>query len=77
MAQSWPWDSQIAVKKKKKKKVFFYILHGDYLLKQKVVVVQILEWKLKANIARNVTSEGCSGPNFCPIWIKNGKKLII
>ena len=31
----------------------FHILHGEYVLKQKVVVLQILEWKFKANIARN------------------------
>ena len=29
------------------------------------------------NIARNGTFEGCLGPNFCPIWVKNFKKLII
>ena len=23
-------------------------------------------------IAKNVTFEGCLGPNFCPIWVKNG-----
>ena len=57
--------------------VFFHILHGEYLLYQKVVVVQILEWKFKANIAGNATSEGCLGSNFCPIWVENGKKLII
>ena len=55
---------------------FFHILHGEYLLKQKVVVVQTLEWKFKANIARNATFEECLGPNFCPIWVKNDKKLI-
>ena len=32
---------------------FFHILHGEYLLKQKVVVVQTFEWKFKTNIARN------------------------
>ena len=76
LGQSWP-----NVVKKVKKQVlstgFFHILHGEYLLKQKVVVVQTLEWKFKANIARNATSEGRLGPNFCPIWVKNGKKLII
>ena len=56
---------------------FFHILHGEYLLKQRAVVVQILEWKFKINIARNATCEGCLGPNFCPIWVRNGKKLII
>ena len=43
----------------------FHILNGEYLLKQKVVVVQILEWKFKANIARSATCEGLLGPNFC------------
>ena len=28
---------------------FSHILHGEYLLKQKVVVVQTPEWKFKAN----------------------------
>ena len=56
---------------------FFHILHGEYLLMQKVVVVKIHEWKFKANIAENATFEGRLGPNFCPIWVKNGKKLII
>ena len=37
---------------------FFYILHGEYLLKQKVVAVKTSESKFKANIARNATSEG-------------------
>ena len=64
--------------KKVKKKAFsigfFHILHGEYLLKQKVVVVQILEREFKANVARNAAFEGCLGSNFCPIWVKNGKK---
>ena len=34
---------------------FSHILHGEYILKQEVVVVQTPEWKFKANIARNVT----------------------
>ena len=34
-------------------KFFFHILHGEYLLKQKAVVVQTFEWKFKTNIARN------------------------
>ena len=68
------------VKKVKKQALsisFFHILHGEYLSKQKVVVAQVLEWKFKANIARNTAFEGRLGPNFCPIWVKNGKKLII
>ena len=56
---------------------FFHILHGKYFLKQNVVVLQRLEWKFKANIARNATSEGRLGLNFSPIWVKNGEKLII
>ena len=63
--------------KKVKKQVlsisFFYILHGEYLLKQKALVVQIPEWKCKANIARNATFEGRLGPNFCPVWSKMAK----
>ena len=51
---------------------FVHILHGEYLLKQKVVVVKTPEWKFKANLARNATFEGRLGPNFCPIWVKNG-----
>ena len=69
------------VKKKVKKLAlsigFSHILHREYILKQEVVVVQTPEWKFKANIARNATFEGCLGPNFCQIWVKNGKKLII
>ena len=38
------------------------------------MVAQIREWKFKASIARNATYEGCLGPNFCPVWVKNGKK---
>ena len=41
------------------------------------MVVQIREWKFKANIARDATFEGRSGPNFCSIWVKNVNKLII
>ena len=52
---------------------FFHILHEEYPLKQKAVVAQTLEWKFKANIARNTTFEGRLGPNFCPSWVKNGK----
>ena len=55
----------------------FYVLHGKYLLKQKVVVPKILEWKFKASIARNPIFEGHIGPSFCPIWVKDGKKLIV
>ena len=67
--------------KKVKKQVlsigFFHILHGEYLLKQKILVAHTSEWKLKANIARNATVIGLLGPDFILIWVKNGKKLII
>ena len=53
---------------------FFHISHTEYLLKQKIVVEQILEWKFKANIARNAIFEGHPGQHFCPTWVKNGKK---
>ena len=33
----------------------FHVLQGEYILKQKVVVVETPEWKFKANIARNAT----------------------
>ena len=36
----------------------FHILHEEYLLKHKVVVVQTPEWEFKANIARNATGDG-------------------
>ena len=65
------------IKKQALSITFFHILHREYLLKQDVVVGKIFEWKSKANIARNATFEGRLRPNFCPIWIKNGKKLII
>ena len=38
---------------------FFHILHGEYLLKQKLVVLKTSEWKFKENIARNITFKGC------------------
>ena len=56
---------------------FFHILLREYLLKQKAVVVHTPEWKCKVNIARHATFEGHLGPNICPIWVKNGKKLVI
>ena len=65
------------VKKQALSKSFFHILHGAYLLKQKVVVAQIPEWRFKVNIGRNTTFEGRLGQNFFPIWVKNGKRLII
>ena len=35
------------------------ILHGEYILKQELVVVQTPEWKFKAYSARNATFQGC------------------
>ena len=53
---------------KKVKKVastgFFYILHGEYILKQEVVVIETPEWKFNANIDRNAIFEGCYGQIF-------------
>ena len=49
------------VKKAKKlvlSMVFFHILHGEYILKQEVVVAKIPDWKFKTNIARNATFQG-------------------
>ena len=37
---------------------FSHILHGEYLLQHRVVVVQTPEWKFKASIARNAISKG-------------------
>ena len=37
---------------------FFYILLGEYLLKQKIVVEKPPEWKFMAIIARNVKFKG-------------------
>ena len=31
---------------------------------------------MKYRLARNVTFEEQLGPHFCPIWIRNGQKLI-
>ena len=46
------------VKKQGLSLVFLHILYGEYLLKQKVVVVKTSEWKFKVNIARNGTFGG-------------------
>ena len=43
---------------------FFHIFHGEYILKQEIVVVQILEWKFRRKIARNVIFEGHQGQIF-------------
>ena len=52
---------------------FFHILHGEYLLKQKAVVVKILEWKFEGNIARSATFERHLGPNFTQFGSKMAK----
>ena len=55
---------------------FFHILHGEYFLQQKVVVLHTLEWKFKANIDRNATCQlhlGRGGgflPNLGQKWLK-------
>ena len=49
---------------------FFHILHGGYLLKEKVVIVQTPGWKCKVNISRNATFEGCQGQMFVKKWQK-------
>ena len=46
------------------------------------MAVQTREWKFKANIATIATHKlkdqiGQVGPSLCPIWVKNGQKLII
>ena len=67
------------VKKVKKQALsisFFSYFGWEISVKaKKGVVLQVLEWKFKSNIARNSTFEGCLGPNFCPIWVKNGHKI--
>ena len=36
---------------------FSHILHGEYILKHRVVVAQTPEWKFEANIAKNTIFE--------------------
>ena len=38
--------------------VFFHILHGVYISKQEIVVIEIPEWKLKDKSATNTIFEG-------------------
>ena len=52
------------VKKQTLSIMFFHILHGEYLLKQKVVLVQILEWKFKANQLEMLYSKHVQGKIF-------------
>ena len=54
--------------------VFFHILHGEYFLKKKTMVVQISQWTFKANIARNVTFKDVSAKFLSHLgqkWQKN------
>ena len=51
--------------------VFFHILHEVYIYKQKVVVIEILEWKLKTKLARNTIFEG----NYDKIFARFGSKI--
>ena len=43
---------------------FFHILLGEYLLKQRTVVLKSPEWKLMAIIARNPKFKGRKGQIF-------------
>ena len=52
----------------------FHILHGEYLLKQKVVVVQTPEWKFKANMLHVKDVRAKFFSDFGQQW---QKKLII
>ena len=45
-------------------------------MKQEVEVAQTPEWEFRAKIVRNITFKGRYRLNFCPNWVKNGKKLI-
>ena len=52
---------------------FFHILHGEYLLKQKALVIQTPEWVFKANIARNAILERHQGQIFAQFGSKMAK----
>ena len=52
----WSWEKN--VKKRALSIGFFRILHGEYLLKQQVVVAQTPESKFKVNIATIARFEG-------------------
>ena len=54
---------------------FFHISLGDYLLKQKAVVVKSSEWEFMAIIAIN--AKGCQGQILARFGSKMAKKLII
>ena len=59
--------SSNVVKKVKKQALsfgYFHILLGEYLLKQKLVVVKPPKWKSMAIIARNAISKGHQGQIF-------------
>ena len=51
---------------------FFHILLEEYILKQKVVVVQTPEWKFKASIVRNATLSGIFPSTF--LQLENSSK---
>ena len=51
--------------------VFFHILHEVYIYKQKVVVIEIPEWKLKTKLARSTILEG----NYDKIFAHFGSKI--
>ena len=72
----WAKLGQMLSKKVKKLELsigFSHILHGEYILKQKVVIVQTPEWEFKANIPKKYHISRTLGPNFCPNWVRNGK----
>ena len=56
---------------------FSYFKWGIPFKAKSSACVHTPEWKFKANIATNATFEGSLGLHICPIWVKNGKKLII
>ena len=64
------------VKKVKKQAIslgFFHILLGEYLLKQKVVVVKSSKWKFITVIARNTKFIGLKGQMFA-LFVSKMKK---
>ena len=64
------------VKKVKKETLslgFFHILLGEYLLKQRTVVLKSPEWKLMAIIARNAKFKGHKGQIFAQFGSKMAK----
>ena len=41
------------------------------------MVLETPEWKFKSNKLEMSHFEGHLGQMFCPMWVKNGKKMII